>query len=269
MGTAGKRLERRKQARAKLSDLVAKQHKVLIIHYSCESFYDQPPDASPRITCIAVRSLDTNQTESFSIQNMALKRRLSADAIEAQYDALERKMLDAFYKHVQGRLQQTWLHWNMRNRQYGFSAIAHRYEVLGGKPTAIPDENMVDLSQLLEDAYGPRYAPHRRLTKIALKNGLSHQDFLEGSEEAQSFVDKSYGRLQGSTLRKVDTLVSLVRLAADDTLKTYARFYSIRDVPQLIAEMLVEKWYFVIPTIIATWAALFIGIIPYIQQHHI
>ena len=33
-----------------------------VIHYSCESFYDRPNGASPRITSIAVRKLDSAQT---------------------------------------------------------------------------------------------------------------------------------------------------------------------------------------------------------------
>jgi len=45
-----------------------------VIHYSCESFYDRPNGASPRITSIAVRKLDSGQTLSFSILSIGVEK---------------------------------------------------------------------------------------------------------------------------------------------------------------------------------------------------
>lgn len=47
---------------------------VWVVHYSCESFYDRPNGASPRITAIAVRKLDSGQTVSFSSRQRSLRR---------------------------------------------------------------------------------------------------------------------------------------------------------------------------------------------------
>lgn len=67
-----------------------------MIHYSGESFYDRPDGASPRITSIAVRKLDTGQTLSFSIHQVAERAGIAFAQIERSYDKLERMMLDAF-----------------------------------------------------------------------------------------------------------------------------------------------------------------------------
>ena len=60
-----------KEARQRLDSLFSDRSKVWVIHYSCESFYDRPNGASPRITSPAVRSLDSAQTHSFSIHQVA------------------------------------------------------------------------------------------------------------------------------------------------------------------------------------------------------
>ncbi len=87
---------KQKKARAKLASVFADASNTWVIHYSCESFYDRPNGASPRITSIAVRRLDSGQTLSFSIHQVAEQRGVAFDQIEAYYDDLERQMLDAF-----------------------------------------------------------------------------------------------------------------------------------------------------------------------------
>jgi hypothetical protein len=47
-----------------------------------------------------VRRLDSGQTLSFSIHQVAEERGVPFDQIEAHYDELERQMLDAFFQHV-------------------------------------------------------------------------------------------------------------------------------------------------------------------------
>jgi hypothetical protein len=111
-----------------------------IIHYSCESFYDRPEGRSPRITSIAVRKLDTGQTLSFSIHQMAEERHIPFAEIELHYDGLERGMLDRFYAHIGAHRGMKYVHWNMRDINYGFPAIEHRYRVLGGEPVIVDDD---------------------------------------------------------------------------------------------------------------------------------
>jgi hypothetical protein len=53
--------KRQQSAWAAIDELTGDAENVSVIHYSCESFYDRPNGASPRITSIAVRKLDTGR----------------------------------------------------------------------------------------------------------------------------------------------------------------------------------------------------------------
>ena len=56
MGNELRRLKKRKRIQEELEDIVHRENDVLIIHYSCESFYDADDGRSPRVTSIAVRN---------------------------------------------------------------------------------------------------------------------------------------------------------------------------------------------------------------------
>ena len=179
--------KRQKQARSQIESLAKDAENVSIIHYSCESFYDRPNGASPRITSIAVRKLDTGQTLSFSIHQIAERKAIPFDKIEARYDELERRMLDAFYEHVGSHKGMKFIHWNMRDINFGFAAIDHRYGVLGGCPQTIDDNKKCDLARLLIDIYGPGYTGHPRLETLLKRNHVSPLNVLGGKDEAAAF----------------------------------------------------------------------------------
>jgi len=227
MGEAWNKVQKRRQAKTKLSELVSKSDQVVVIHYSCESFYNRPDGSSPRITSIAVRNLDSGQTTSFSIHQIAERNSYSATALEHHYNELEKLMLEEFYDFVRRHSSHIWLHWNMRNINYGFPAIAHRFKVLQGIPEDISESKLVDLSRLLIDIYGAGYIQHRRLPNLVAKNQLTHKDFLDGEAEADAFTNKQYVKLHQSTLRKVDALANIVELAANNTLKTNSTWKDI------------------------------------------
>jgi len=65
-------------------------------------------------------------------------QKLPFDQIEDNYDDLEHKMLEAFFSHV-GSYKE-YLHWNMRDINYGFAALEYRYRVLDGEPIVIEDD---------------------------------------------------------------------------------------------------------------------------------
>lgn len=199
-----------------------------VTHYSCESFYDRTDGRSPRITSIAVRKLESGQTVSFSIHQIAELDGIDLAGITEHYDSLERKMLDAFFVHVGGHRGMKYLHWNMRDINYGFAAIEHRYRVLGGNPEfIIPDQNKFDLARLLIDIYGVKYTGHPRLTTILEKNKIQPRDFLNGSSEAEAFEQGNYVGLHQSTLRKVDMIANLAGRAQDRSLKTNTTWWQM------------------------------------------
>lgn len=117
------------------------------------------------------------------------------------------------------------LHWNMRDTNYGFSAISHRFQVLGGRPTTIDDSKKVDLSRLLIDIYGKSYIGHPRLESLIKLNAMAPKDFMTGAEEAEAFEKHEYYKLHQSTLRKVDVLANIAQLAMDNALKTNATYW--------------------------------------------
>jgi len=218
---------RQKEARQRLNDLFSDRSNVWVIHYSCESFYDRPNGASPRITSLAVRSLDSAQTHSFSIHQVAERLKVPFAEIEARYDELERQMLDAYYQHLGAHRGMKYLHWNMRDINYGFAAIDHRYRVLGGAPVPVDDVKKFDLSRILIDIYGVAYIGHSRLEKLIEKNEIQPRDMMTGGQEAQAFIDGNYVGLHQSTLRKVDVLANIAERAQNNQLLTNTSWWQM------------------------------------------
>jgi hypothetical protein len=253
MGQAATRITIRKQAKTHLDTLFSRADQVILIHYSCESFYDRPDGSSPRITSIGVRNLASGQTSSFSIHQMAERKKYAKDILEQKYNELEKMMLDEFYKYIYAHSGSLWLHWNMRDINYGFQALAHRYKVLGGSPVEIHESQLFDLSRIFLALYGPKYIGHPRLHKLFEKNNLIHKDLLSGAEEAISFDKKEYVKLHQSTLRKLDNFETLAERANDGTLKTDAKWsYTLRDYPEAVGDFLRENWIVTILVFVIT-----------------
>lgn len=132
-------------------------------------------------------------------------------------------MLDEFYDFVRRHSNAVWIHWNMRDINYGFPALAHRYRVLGGQPSEIHDSHLIDLARVLVGLYGISYVEHPRLLRLVEKNKITKLSFLSGQEEANAFDVHEYVKLHQSTLRKVDILANIIERTGDGTLATNAR----------------------------------------------
>lgn len=251
----------RREAKTELVELFKRAETVNVIHYSCERFYKREDGTSPRITSIAVRNLKNAQTISFSIHQIAERKHIAFKDIEANYDDLERQMLDEFYALVERRDGYQWLHWNMRDSGYGFQAIAHRHRVLGGTPVQIPENSLHDLARILVAIHGARYAPHPRMVNVMRLNHITDMDFLEGEQEAVAFENKEYVKLHLSTLRKVDVLAAIAQRELSGDLKTKAR---LRDKYGMNltawAEAIADHWVVKLFGVIAI-AATLIGLI--------
>jgi hypothetical protein len=221
-------IESQREAKNQFSALNEKRDQVVLIHYSCESFYDSEDGRTPRITSIACRNFGSGQTRSFSIHQVSeLPKFKGVDAWDA-YDDIEKNLLDQFFEYVRANVAHAlWVHWNMRDINYGFQAIEHRYEVLGGTPVTIPDEKKYDLARMFVARYGKRYAGHPRLESIMKTNKITNKDFLTGKDEAYAFKDRKFLALHQSTLRKADVISSLLEAEISGSLKTTARWWDV------------------------------------------
>ncbi|MDX6752236.1 hypothetical protein SH611_20715 [Geminicoccaceae bacterium 1502E] len=219
---------RQRASLATLDGLFRDSANVWIIHYSCESFYERPDGSSPRITSIALRKLDSAQTVSFSIHQVAERRKIPSAQIDQHYDELEKEMLIALFAHIGSHRGMKYLHWNMRDANYGFQAIEHRFQVLGGDPYVVDDAQKFDLSRLLIDIYGVGYIDHPRMEKLLEKNDIAPRDFLTGKQEAKAFENRDFVALHQSTLRKVDVIANIAGRAHDRNLKTYTTWWEMR-----------------------------------------
>lgn len=243
MGNELNRLKRRKTVVSKMHHLLEEAAATLVIHYSCESFYDKNDGKTARITSIAIRNLASGQTDSFSIHQIAEEQHVQFENISERYDVLERAMLDRFFDFLRTRSHCNWIHWNMRDVNYGFAAIEHRYRVLGGTPVQVSEDRKFDLSRVLVDIYGVSYIGHPRLEKLIELNKITVKDFMTGKQEAEAFDKKEFVKLHQSTLRKVDTLANIFDRASNKQLKTNSTWADRNGFkPAVVGELAKEHW---------------------------
>lgn len=245
MGRTLRRIKTHRKAKQLINSFYDNDSHCLIIHYSCESFYDIKDGKTPRITSIAVRYLTTAQTKSFSIHKVAELKQIPFDQINEKYDQLEKEMLKEFFKFVKEHKDYNWIHWNMRDINYGFEALKYRATILGATTYDIKDENKYDLARLLIDKYGKGYSSHPRLPSILEMNKISSKHWLNGDEEAKAFDEKEYVKLHQSTLAKVDVFENILKLTAEESLKTQAKLKEIYGIsPQGLFELAKDHWIY-------------------------
>lgn len=246
MGKQLTKLRRRKDARKELDAIDERRELALIIHYSCESFYDIKDGRTPRITSIAVRNFASGQTTSVSIHKSAEQNGVSISEITDHYDRLEKEMLEEFFAYLATVPVQKFVHWNMRDINFGFQAIEHRLKVLGGTPTVVEDGRKFDLARGLIALFGVGYAPHGisgRMHSIMDINSITAKDALTGAEEAKAFEEAEFVKLHQSTLRKVDVIANLLERTLDGSLKTESSWFDQHGFhPQAAVEFLKEHW---------------------------
>lgn len=256
------RVRERSKCRKRLNEIYDEAINAYLIHYSCESFYapdgHSPLANSTRVTSIAVRNLKSGQTKTWSIhksaelknqlnnlselirtntplvsqgQNPEKPQRIPPNRLSDILNPLELDMLQGYFSFLQNHSESVYTHWNMRDDNYGFSALEHRFRILGGNPVTLQDNKKFDLARELITLYGKRYATHispkgrkGRLMSIIELNKIADKDALQGAEEAAAFVNGEFIKLQQSTLRKVDILSNIFDRTHDKSLKTDASF---------------------------------------------
>lgn len=216
------RLRERQDGLDKFKELFRAKEKCLIIHYSCESFITSH-GKTPRVTSICICNLSTNQTTSFSIHLQAQFDGKDFNNLTSnEYDELELKMLNEFSGFVKKNNTQKWLHWNMRDSNYGFEAINNRIRILKGHQFEIAEDFKFDIPRALGLIFTYGYEhnkPDGRLLNLANRNKISLINALTGAEEAKAFDQKEYLKLHLSTLRKVDAIGTIISRVENGTLR--------------------------------------------------
>lgn len=243
------------KSRALIKEAKAHPENFYIIHYSCQSLYDDNEALSPRITSIAVAHFATEQVISFSTHSVAEELGIERENVRDRFDKVEMKLLTDFYDFVRDRRDKHWIHWNMRNLTYGFEHLEHRFRVLGGaNAPVIPVERRLNLNDILSDYYGDGYAGHPKLKSLMELNGGVHRHFLTGEEEVNSFKNNEFIRMHNSTLSKVGFFHSTLRKLLTGRLHTASRGFGVT------LDRIFEHRSAKIIAAIATIMTIFIGI---------
>ncbi|MCR2805946.1 hypothetical protein [Paenibacillus soyae] len=224
------RLDERQQGLEKLNQLRNNRNKTLVIHYSCESFFNIE-GRTPRVTSICVKNRASGETKAFSIHLQAQFKKINlVNATVQDIDLLEKEMLSEFNLYVKKHNLYYWVHWNMRNASYGFEAIANRCRIVGGKTFSIEDEHKYDLPDLLGKLFTYKFVEHKpsgQLLNMSNLNTISTKDALTGLEEATAFSNNDYLKLHMSTMRKVEMIDRILTLLEQGTIKQKTK---IRDI---------------------------------------
>ncbi len=251
-----KRLVERAEGFDHLKEILKDKNKSVIIHYSCESFITSH-GRTPRVTSICIRYLGTAHTKSFSIHLQAQFDKKDFNKLsDADYDNIEKKMLDEFYEFAKKHKDFKWIHWNMRDSNYGFEAIANRYRILGGEHFEVDEDRRYDFPRILGKIYTYGYEenkPDGRLLNLANRNSITIVDALKGIEESTAFENKEYLKLHKSTLRKVDIIDSIIDLTYKDELIVNAKKKNIYGLTiSGMIEIVKSNWI-----LLAIWTILF------------
>ncbi|MFJ1959013.1 hypothetical protein ACIOGT_39235 [Streptomyces microflavus] len=182
------------------------------VHYACESFITAK-DHPAGVACVAFHDLQTGETLAFS--------RSDAPPSKSTEEEKEIHVLERFYAELQAREGAHFLHWNMNRPEYGFTAIAARYEYLiGVTPPVSPPHQRVDVDGLLAASFGSAYAPHGRLESIARLNNMDMRSFRVGKDEADLFARSEWGTLSRSTASKAWIIANSLRMLVDGKIQT-------------------------------------------------
>ena len=198
-----------------------------IVHYTCQSFYDDLCGKSPRIVAICILLPYYGQINTFSIPIIAEEKGIDlAAANSIKLDELESEMLKKYFEYLRSNSHiGKWLHWNMCDSNFGFQAIEHRYTVLTRRnpPVKISDDHKLNISWLLSCLYGENYAENPKLLNLLMMNEMSPRHFLSGADEAKAFTERKYLLMERSSHSKVGCFFAILEKTGNNELKTNCR----------------------------------------------
>jgi hypothetical protein len=203
-----------------LKKILKNPDRYYIIHYSCQSLYDDNEGLSPRIASIVVMHLSTQQVVSFSTHSIAEQLSITRQDCANRADDIEKKLLSDFSEFMRDRRDKIWLHWNMKNLTYGFEHIEHRFRTLhkSDMPT-LPVERRVNIDDILSIKYGDNYVSKPRMQKLMELNGGLRRNFRSGTEEVELFKQHQFSQMHASTASKVEFFRDVIVSAKKGNLK--------------------------------------------------
>ena len=204
-----------------LRTIIKHHERYYIVHYSCQSLYDDNEGLSPRIAAIAVLHLSSKQMVSFSTHAIAEELKYKREQCAEHADEIEKKLLEDFAKFLSERRDKLWLHWNMKNLTYGFEHIEHRFRLLVGRDMpSLAVERRINIDDIIVERYGEEYISKPRMQKLMEKNGGIRRNFLNGPQEVEAFKSLEFSKMHSSTVSKVEFFKDVIQLMKKGQLKT-------------------------------------------------
>lgn len=227
------RIQDYKAAKETLKKYMTNKKDYAFIHYACQSFYEAQQDISPRIAAICVMYANSKQVHLFSLASLAERKNVDLTCCdEKELDVLEKELIQDFYTFMKGQKNiRFWLHWNMRDQNYGFEAIAQRYCRLAQRkkaPIQMDNDKLINMSSLLHQRYGENFADHPRLISLLNVNNIHPKNLLDGAQEAEAFKGKAYLVIDRSVQAKVQSFAEVMDRAGNQELITKGKI--LRDI---------------------------------------
>ena len=194
-----------------LRELFRRGDAMSAVHYVCENLYTAK-DHPAAVSCIAFSPIGRGNATSFSL--------VDVPAGTSPEDA-EITVLSRYFEHVEQHVSTVFVHWNMRNADFGFAALESRYlHLTGQRAYRVPSDRTYDLDELISNEFGSEFAPHPCLIGSAAMNGLRRRHALAGADEAERFSSGDHGSIRRSTDEKVHWIATLAELFLVGGLKT-------------------------------------------------
>jgi len=207
----------RKIAVRNLNKITEDPSKVLFVHYSESSTYDDDDygNISPIITSIVIKSLDGQIDKQFAIHLEADKADIPKDQIQDSYRELELRILKLYNDFVRRNLDCFWIHWDMKNIHFGFEAIKHRYEKIFESLEdycEIPSNKKKNLRTIIEGMYGDDFVSGSDSLKALMlcnSDNIEDSTYLSKDNESSQFENKNFI----GVIKSVDLKVEFIKKA--------------------------------------------------------
>ena len=211
-----------------LNDYSKSKSDYIYIHYARQNCFEDAYEKGPRIIAVVVMNAGSEQTKFFSLRKVADSYGENFfNMTESERDEIEKEMLQHFFEYVKNNEKKKWLHWNMKNNNFGFEAIEERYNELGGCAIHFEEDKLFNISVLFKEKYGKHFAHDAKWNgKLMGKmydmfnmNSIEDANILNGDQEVKEYILKNIMSIEQSILGKVKAFKMLVDMAADDDLK--------------------------------------------------